>query len=345
MVHSTGDSTGVASSPRGVEADPAISIIVVSYNTRELTRACLESIFSSTREVSFEVIVVDNASGDGSADMVREEFPSVRLIASTVNHGFARANNLASREARGRHLLLLNPDTVVLDGAVDRLHAFAVDHAGAGVVGGRTLHPDGSLNPFSCRGRLTPWSLLCQATGLTTLFRRNRLFDPESLGRWERDTVGHVDIVVGCFFMVSRELWERLDGFDPSFFMYGEEADFCLRARKLGFRPMITPNAEIIHYESASEPVRADKMVRLFSAQVTLIQKHWSRGLVPMGKMLLCAWAGSRALGGRVLGGLGVGSARDKAREWAQVFRRRSEWLHGFSPRVPAADTAKASRP
>src|SRR5690606_35725860 len=117
--------------------------------------------------------------------------------------------------------------------------------------------------------------VFCVATGLSSLFRGSSLFNPEGYGGWKRDTVREVDIVSGCFFLIRRELWERLGGFDPAFFMYGEEADLCLRARKLGARPMVTPEATIVHYGGASERVRADKMVRLLQAKALLIRRHW----------------------------------------------------------------------
>jgi hypothetical protein len=145
-------------------SSPAVSVLVVSYNTRAMTLDCLRSLAAETR-VPHEVIVVDNASTDGSAGAIAAEFPGVRLMAETVNHGFAGANNLAAARARGDYLLLLNPDTVVLDGAVDRLLAFARRRPEAGIWGGRTLYGDGRLNPASCWRRMTPWNLFCRASG------------------------------------------------------------------------------------------------------------------------------------------------------------------------------------
>jgi GT2 family glycosyltransferase len=321
-----------------------VSILVVSFNTREVTRECLASIARETRDLRYEVIVVDNASSDGSAAMVREQFPQLRLIASSTNLGFARANNLAAREASGEWLLLLNPDTVVLRAAVQRLHRFAVAHPEAGVVGGRTVDLQGGLNPYSCRGRPTPWSFFCRAVGLSRVFEGSRLFDPESLGSWRRDSVREVDIVTGCLFMVSRRLWETLGGFDPVFFMYGEETDFCLRARKLGYRPMITPEATIVHLQGASERIRAEKVVRLLAAHSTLVRKHWSRGKREFGLAMLWLWAGSRALGARLRRILGPTGAPSRVEAWTEVWRRRAEWSPGF-PAVAAQGTESASAP
>lgn len=314
------------------ESAPDVSILVVSYNTRELARACLASIFRETHSVSFEVIVVDNDSSDGSPEMIRREFPAVLLIESGSNLGFAAANNLAVQRARGAWLLLLNPDTVVLDGAVQKLHRFALSRPGAGVVGGRTFFADGSLNPTSCRAAPTPWSLFCHAVGLSTLFRQTRLFDPESLGRWQRDCEREVDVVTGCFFMVSRALWDELGGFDPVFFMYGEETDFCLRARARGYRPSITPAAGVIHHQGASEPVRADKMVRLLTAQTTLVRRHWSPGFAWFGIAMLWLAALSRSLAVRALRLPSSARRRDAtARDaWPEIWRRRRDWISGY---------------
>jgi N-acetylglucosaminyl-diphospho-decaprenol L-rhamnosyltransferase len=313
-----------------------VSVIVVSYNTRELTIACLDSLRAQTDGLDYEVIVVDNASEDGSADAIAARQGDVRLLALDTNLGFARANNLAAEKSHGEFLLLLNPDTVVLDGAVQRLVAFARAHPEAGIFGGRTFFPDGSLNPASCWGRPTPWSTFCLASGLTHLFRRTRLFDPESLGRWERDTVREVDIVTGCFFLVTRRLWDALGGFDDAFFMYGEEADLCLRARARGVRCLICPEARIIHYGGASERVVEDKMVRLLGGKARVFQKHWSPMAAAFGARMLDAWAFWRMTAFGLLAT--ARPERSGAFEtWRRIWRRRQEWRLRSAPDASAA--------
>ena len=182
---------------------PDVSILIVTYRCRDAARACLESL-RGKGDGAYEIVVLDNASGDGTVEMVRSEFPDVRLIASEENLGFALGCNRAAEEARGEYLLLLNPDTVVHEGAVANLLAFARAHPEHGLYGGRTLDPDGSVNPGSCWGAPTLWSLFCFATLLTSAFKRTRLFDPESLGGWKRDTVREVDIVTGCLLLAPR---------------------------------------------------------------------------------------------------------------------------------------------
>lgn len=315
----------------------ALTLIVVSYNTRDLTLACLRSVYERTRDLRFEVIVVDNASPDGSADAIAAEFPQVRLFALDENLGFAAANNFAARHATGEWLLLLNPDTVVLGSAIQRLHAFATLHSDAGIFGGRTVFADGSLNPKSCWGRPTPWSAFFAGIGLSAVFKGTRWFDPESLGGWARDTVRQVDIVTGCFFLLRRELWQRLGGFDPAFFMYAEEADLCLRARRLGLRCLICPEAEIIHYGGASEPVRADKIVRLFRAKAQLFQKHWSPPAARFGVWTLDLRAFTRLLA-FAAAGLVQPRHAEAFRTWREIWRRRPEWHSVAEPAaVPSA--------
>ena len=254
---------------------PDLTVIIVSYNTRELTLAALRTLYATTEAIAFHSVVLDNASSDGSADAVAEAFPQVELIRSAENLGFARANNVVAAQTRTDWLLLLNPDTECHAGAVDNLMAFARANPQAGIYGGRTVFPDGRLNIASCWNRITPWSVFCLATGLTAAFPRSTLFDTEAMGSWQRDTVREVDIVVGCFLLIRRDLWERLGGFDLRYFMYGEEADLCLRARRLGFRPMITPDAQIMHLVGAASASKVGTRILVTKARVTLIRDHW----------------------------------------------------------------------
>lgn len=310
---------------------PKLSIVIVSYNTKAMTLECLASIGEQTLETCHEVIVVDNASSDGSAEALRGHPVVTRLIERQDNLGFARANNLAVEQARGELVLMLNPDTVVLDRGIDKLVAFAEKTPEAQIWGGRTYFADGSLNPTSVYAKLTLWRLLCRATGLTGLFPRSSLFNGEAMGGWRRDSVREVDIVTGCFLLTTRALWQRLGGFDPLYFMYGEEVDLCLRARHLGARPTMTPDAGIIHYGGASEATREGKLVKLLAAKATLIDRHfplWSRRL---GMAVNAAWPLTRWL---ALAGVGAIAGKDEMRQkalvWRAVWRRRGEWQAGY---------------
>jgi hypothetical protein len=214
---------------------------------------------------------------------------------------------------------------------VDRLLAFSRAHPEAGITGGRTVFPDGSLNIASCWNRITPWSTLCKALGLMSLFPRSELFDPEGIGGWDRDSVREVDIVVGCFMMLPRALWDKLGGFDLKYFMYGEEADLCLRARARGYRPMITPAAEIMHLVGASTTDNPRKYTQVAKARATLIRDHWPAWQVPLGIALLWSWAASRTLAATALAR--VSRAKQAGAEtWRAIWADRRDWLAGSWP-------------
>ena len=302
-----------------------LSVLMVSFNTRVLTLEALRSLYAETTS-PLQVIVVDNASSDGSADAIAQAFPEVMLIRSETNLGFGVASNLASGQASSRHLLLLNPDTRVLPAAVDRLLQFAREHPEARIWGGRTLNDDGSLNPASCWRRASLWSLLCSSLGVAALFPHDPRFNSEAYGGWGRDSVREVDIVSGCFLMIERDLWRSLGGFDPSFFMYGEDADLCLRAMQQGARPLITPDAEIVHYSGASETGLENKLVRLYRAKVQLMERHWPRWASRVGGILmqgnvLRRWALFR------LRAKAQTSDAGRQNPFAKIWSRRQEWL------------------
>jgi N-acetylglucosaminyl-diphospho-decaprenol L-rhamnosyltransferase len=312
------------------DAPAELTVIIVNYRTRDLVLACLQTLYAQTHETRFRTVVFDNASDDGSVEAIAARFPQVKLIASPENLGFARANNVVAAEADTEWLLLLNPDTEVHAGAVDRLLAFSRSNPQAGITGGRTVFRDGSLNYLSCLMRITPWSAFCLATGLTAAFRGSEFFNPEGMGSWQRDTEREVDIVIGCFLMIRRELWQELGGFDLKYFMYGEEADLCLRARKLGYRPRITPDAEIMHLVGASTSLVANKIVMVARARATLIRDHWPSWQVPFGIGLLWLWGGLR----RAASGVGAVARTERARQsaakWRQVWASRHDWLAGY---------------
>jgi GT2 family glycosyltransferase len=302
-----------------------LSVVIISYNTIDFTADCLRSIYREAIDKSFEVIVLDNASTDGSATTIAELFPQVRLIKSNQNHGFANGNNIATAEARGEWILLLNPDTVVKNHAIDILLQFARKHPEASIFGGRTLFADGTLNPASCWARPTFWSIICNAVGLAGLFPGSKLFDPESMGDWRRDTVREVDIVTGCFFLLRKQDWQALGGFNEDYFMYAEEADLCLRAAQRGRKCLICPDAQIIHYGGASEKIHSDKMVRLFRAKSKLFRMHWSPIAATFGILTLDLWALVRLLG-YSLSRLVTNSNEEQLETWRRVWKNRKEW-------------------
>jgi GT2 family glycosyltransferase len=295
-----------------------LSVIVVSYGMREMTLRCLDSVVRETR-VSYELLVVDNASPDGSAQAVAACFPNARVMALTENQGFAAACNIAADEAKGRYLLLLNPDALVTDRAIDRLLARARETPWAGIWGGRTVFENGRLNPQSCWRRPTLWNQFCAGFALNTRFPRSPLFNSLGYGGWRRDSEREVDILEGCFLLINRDVWNRLGGFAHDFFMYGEDSDLCLRARRLGARPRFVPQAVVIHEGSGSEPDRVRKMRQMLAARTLLARRHIS----PLARPLALAFIAARPMIGRFL------ARRDLRPLWNDVWAGRRDWLAG----------------
>lgn len=305
-----------------------LTVIIVSYNTKDLTIKALETLYANAGDVHMRVIVWDNASADSSADAIAAAFPQAELIRSEENLGFAVANNKAAELVRSEWMLLLNPDTETHPRAIEALLRFAQARPGAGIVGGRTVFPDGSLNPASCWNKITLWSLLTSATGLTSLFANNSFFNHEGIGGWLRDSVREVDIVVGCFLMISTKLWKNLGGFHSKYFMYGEEADLCLRAARAGYRPMITPDAQIMHLVGASTPQLAPKLVQLTKARATLIRDHLGPPKASIGLALLLVWSFNHRIKS-ALWRAGQGKS-EESDAWSVLWKKRSEWLAGY---------------
>jgi GT2 family glycosyltransferase len=313
---------------------PDVAVVIVTYNSERQIDACLESVFAETRRVRQEVIVLDNNSTDHTVKCVRERFPAAKLLLPGRNLGFAAGVNYAAKQTNADFILLLNPDTVILDQAIDVIVEFARANPHYGLYGGRTLKPDGSLEPSSCWGLPSLWSMGMFACGLTTLAPRNRWLDPESLGSWQRDTVREVGVITGCFLLARRSAWEQLGGFDERYFMYGEDVDLAIRAHAAGFRPVICPDARLVHEIGQSSATPASKMLLLFRGKACLVRTHW-RGLRQhIGLAFLAAGVGLRAL-------LSVTAslARRKTSDgrWESVWRSRGQWMIGYAAAARSA--------
>jgi GT2 family glycosyltransferase len=226
--------------------------------------------------MTFEVIVVDNASSDSSADMIRSEFPRAELIANAENRGFAAANNQAITVAKGRYVLLLNSDTIVVDGALDEVVAFADLHPEAGIVTCRVLNKDWTLQP-TCFMFPSVLNMFLWATYLSKVFATSRFFGRERMVWWHRDDVREVDVATGCFMLVRRQAIEQVGLLDERFFMYGEETDWCHRFKKAGWRILFTPDAEIIHLGGAStRQISSEMFLQYAKSMLLLFKKHKS---------------------------------------------------------------------
>lgn len=305
-----------------------LDIIVVSYNTRELTLRSLKSIYNETKRTSFNLIVVDNNSHDGSADAIEKNFPQLTLIRSNRNLGFSAGVNLGAKNTCCDHLLLLNPDTVILNGAIDKLYSFALKKPNNGIWGGVTLNEDKSLNTHNAWRKPSTQSLFFNAFGLNEVFSTSGFFNKANYGSWKRDTVHEIDMLQGSFFLTKRSLWEQLGGLDEVFFMYGEECDFCLKAKKLGYQPIITPSAKIIHHGGASETSISDKTIKLLKSKVELINKHTTKWKRPIHKSLLILYVINKTIVTQLSSLIDKKSTLGK--EWNYIFKNRKVWLKGW---------------
>lgn len=251
-----------------------VSIVVVSYNVRDLLKQCLQSVAGILP--SIQVIVVDNASADGSAGMVREQFPSTCLIENAENRGFAAANNQGFARAQGRYVLMLNPDTAVRDGAVETLVRFMDQHPQAGACGGRLYYGDGAPqhSAFAFPTLAQIFLDFFPLNWRLTSSRLNGRYPREWYARGEPFQVGHP---LGADLMVRREAAEQVGWLDEGFFIYCEEIDWCMRIRRAGWQVWCVPQAEIVHHEAQSTRQFRDQMfVELWRARFRLFEKHYS---------------------------------------------------------------------
>jgi len=255
---------------------PDLSICIVNWNTRTDLEQALASILNSDPGISIQVIVLDNASQDGSAQMVRERFPGVTLIESAENLGFARGYNRAASESTGRHVLILNPDTLVHQGALGTLTAYMDSHPHIAAAGPRLLNSDGSLQ-YSCRRFPTPLAALFRNTLLGRLVGPDRFTRDYLIADWDHSSPREVDWISGAAMCIRRESWEKVSGFDEGFFMYAEDMDWCLRAHQACYQIHYVPEAAITHRIGRSSDQRPLAMVVQFHRSMArFYRKHYA---------------------------------------------------------------------
>lgn len=251
-----------------------VSVIIVNWNTESLLRNCLRSVFDTTGGIPFEVIVIDNASSDGSVAMVERAFPQVKLVKNSDNKGFATANNQGMALAGGRYVLLLNSDTVVLGDVIGATVHFADAHPDTAVVGCRVLNADRSLQP-TCFMYPSLLNMLLSSSHLYKALRKSRFFGRERMMWWDRMDTRDVDVVTGCYMLVRREAIDQVGFMDESFHMYGEETDWCYRFKQAGWRVMFAPKGEIVHFGGASSGQVREKMALQLKGSILLfLKKH-----------------------------------------------------------------------
>ncbi|MDI6791422.1 MAG: glycosyltransferase family 2 protein [bacterium] len=253
-----------------------LSIIIVNYKVKELLRDSLHSIAEQTKEISYEVIVVDNNSSDGSQEMLKGEFPEVTLIANKINLGFAGANNQGIEVSQGRYVLLLNPDTIVLDRALEKLVKYMDYHPEAGIVGPKLLNADRSLQ-LSCGSAPNLWNMFCAHLYLNRIFPKTRFFDSYKHGYgWNYNAISEVDWVSGACLMVRREVIEDIRPLDEGFFLAFDEGDFCKRAKAAGCHIHYYPQVRIIHLVGQATKKVPQTRIYNYRSALRYFRKHHS---------------------------------------------------------------------
>jgi GT2 family glycosyltransferase len=250
-----------------------ISVVIVGWNARHYLELCLESLAAAPPRRSMETLVVDNASTDGSAEMIATRFPWVKLIKSSENLGFAKGNNLAIRQCQGRYIALVNPDVIVLPGCLDALADFLDQNPKVGNVGPRVFNPDMSQQS-TCRRFPTLWNNFCSATGLATRFKNSRFFAGEHMFYFPHDRTMAVDVLVGCFSFIRRETFDAVGLLDENMFMYGDDVDWCRRCWKAGWEVVFFPGGQAIH---DAGKITAPYPVRFAVAQQRSVLYYWTK--------------------------------------------------------------------
>ena len=251
-----------------------ISVIVVSWNARSYLRDCLTSIRETGGSLVREIIVVDNASTDGSPDMVEAEFPGVKLIRAAENLGFARANNLGIKHAGGSFLALINSDVIVHPGCFEQLTRILESQRELGLVGPRITGGDGRLQ-LTCRRLPSFWNLTCRALALDRVLSRWPLFSGFEMRHWDYAHQAEVEVLSGCFWLARKSAVEQVGGLDERFFFYAEDVDWCKRLHDKGWKIMFVPGATATHFgggSSSNAPLRYS--IEMQRANLAYWQKH-----------------------------------------------------------------------
>ncbi|WP_410770740.1 glycosyltransferase family 2 protein [Fontibacillus sp. BL9] len=260
-----------------------LSIVIVNYNTRQLTLDCLQSVFASETKYEFEVLVVDNHSHDDSVERIRTEYPQVALIVNEKNTGFSHANNQAMKTSAGRYILLLNSDTIIHKDTLEIMLSFMDSHPEVGASGCKVILPDGSLDKACKRGFPTPSASFYYAFGFSKRFPNNPRFNQYQLSYLDPDEEYPIDCLVGAFMMVRRETINQVGMLDEDFFMYAEDTDWCYRIKEAGWVNYYYPRTTIVHYKGGSAPRRPLKIIYEFHRSMVLFyNKHYRKKYNPL---------------------------------------------------------------
>jgi len=302
---------------------PQLTVSIVSNSNRELLDRCLASIFENTRDVEFEVIVVDNCSTDGTPGMVRDKYPSVRLIENEEPAGYSANHNRALREMRGDFVVIMNDDTEVLPGCFEAMCRFLDENPTAGCAGPRILNPDRTLQQSVYRQPSLP-VLFFHAFFLDSIFQNSMTV--AGFRKWPHDERREVEFMIGACLMFPREAIEKAGLMDERYFIYAEDADLCLEIEKAGYRVVFLPDAEIVHHGGTSMKKIGDMAIDNFYRSMELFfEKHYGRGVLPKVRLLNRISAFNRIAAFSFLL-MFRPSKRDYYRDRIEHFRRVLEW-------------------
>ncbi len=253
-----------------------LTIIIVNFNVKEFLEQSINSIKKSCKNIQYELYVVDNASSDGSVELVRKKFPEVKLIANCENKGFAAANNQAIKQAQGEYILLINPDTIVQEDTFSVILNFIKKHPECGMVSCKVLNPDGSLQLNCRRSFPTPWVAFTKIAGLSKLFPNSRLFGRYNLTYLDPDDVYEVEAISGSFMFFRAQVVKDIGYLDESFFMYGEDLDWCFRIHESGWKIYYLPETKIVHFKGeSSKKSEVDLTLQFYRAMKLFVEKHY----------------------------------------------------------------------
>lgn len=313
-----------------------VSVVIVNWNTRELLLDCVASLLAQTQRSTLEVIVVDNGSHDGSADALAHAFPQARIIRNTENFGFARACNQGLTIAAGDYLCLVNSDVRALDGVIDRMHTYLRDHPDIGALAPKTVGSDLGLRR-NCRDYPTLRNEASQMLLLNRLFPRVQAFRGRTLQDYDYATSRDIEVLSGCFLMVPRKVWKDVGGLDERFFIYAEDADWCLRIREAGWRVVYYPDAVAIHYGGSSASVEPCTFtVELMKSNLQFWRKHHGRVKTGIYWLLLLSGSAIRVVAWTARAVVSSSDA-STSREQAQVTWHALRWLITSSYRFAMA--------
>jgi len=312
-------------------ADPVVSVIIVTWNGKKYALECLEALLERGNALPMEIIVVDNASTDGTPEAIRERFPHVLLVRNDANFGFARANNIGIARSRGEYVCLVNSDVVVPAGCLDKMVQYLALHPDIGLLGPKMLSPNGGIG-LSVMRLPTVSNTICCALGLHCIFPASQLFSGFLMEDYEYDRTEDVEVLTGWFWMVPRIALQQVGGLDERFFMYGEDIDWCHRFLKAGWRVVFYSDAEALHYGAASSAKAPTRFyIEMHRANLQYFRKYYGR--IGSVGYLFATWLHEVV---RIVGYSLVYCYRPRGRSAAAFKINKSlsclKWLFGVAP-------------